>query len=137
VPLDNEVLLCSNCRSDPYGALDRLKAQTDGGSPVRNVSWLSTISKWNEEVVRRRLRPRAYENYEQIVRIHLIPHLGDIQLVKLTPERIYTMLAQLADAGKAANTIRNVHAVLRRPLNQALRWGKVNRNVATLCGRVE
>jgi integrase len=62
----------------------------------------------------------------------LIPHLGAIQLVKLTPERVYALLAQLADAGKAANTIRNIHAVLRRALNQALRWGKVTRNVATL-----
>ena len=57
---------------------------------------------------------------------------GAVQLVKLTPEQVYTVLAQLADAGKAANTIRNIGAVLRRALNQALRWGKVNRNVATL-----
>jgi Phage integrase, N-terminal SAM-like domain len=90
------------------------------------------LTTWLEEMVRRRLRPRTYENYEQIVRMHLIPHLGSIQIAKLTPEQIYAMLVLLADEGKAANTIRNVRAVLRRALNQALRWGKVNRNVATL-----
>ncbi len=82
--------------------------------------------------MRRRLRPRVYANYEQIVRTHLVPHLGAIQLAKLTPERVCAVLAQLADAGKAANTIRNVRAILRRALNQALRWGKVHRNVAAL-----
>jgi integrase len=90
------------------------------------------LTTWLEEVVRRRLRPRVYENYEQIVRMHLVPHLGSVQLVKLMPEQVYAVLAQLADEGKAANTIRNVRAVLRRALNQALRWGKVTRNVATL-----
>jgi integrase len=90
------------------------------------------LTTWLEDVVRRRLRPRVYETYAQIVRTHLVPHLGTIQLAKLTPEQVYRMLVLLADAGKAANTIRNVHAVLRRALNQALRWGKVNRNVATL-----
>jgi integrase len=90
------------------------------------------LTSWLEEVMRRRLRPRVYANYEQIARTHLIPNLGAIQLVKLTPERVYAVLAQLADAGKAANTIRNVRAVLRRALNQALRWGKVHRNVAAL-----
>ena len=92
----------------------------------------SFLTTWLEEVVRRRLRPRVYENYEQIVRMHLIPHLGSVQLVKLMPEQVYAVLAQLADEGKAANTIRNVRAVLRRALNQALRWGRVTRNVATL-----
>jgi integrase len=33
---------------------------------------------------------------------------------------------------QAPYKIRNIHAVLRRALNQALRWGKVTRNVATL-----
>jgi integrase len=90
------------------------------------------LTTWLEEVVRRRLRPRVCENYEQIVRMHLVPHLSVVQLVKLMPEQVYAVLAQLADEEKAANTIRNVRAVLRRALNQALRWGKVNRNVATL-----
>jgi integrase len=83
------------------------------------------LTIWLEEVVRRRLRPHVYQNYAQIVRMHLVPHLGSVQLVKLMPEQVYAVLAQLADEGKAANTIRNVRAVLRRALNQALRWGVV------------
>jgi integrase len=90
------------------------------------------LMTWLVEVMQRRLRPRVYENYAQIVRTHLIAHIGSIQLVKLTPEHVYSLLAHLADNGKAANTIRNVRAVLRRALNQAVRWGKLHRNVAAL-----
>jgi len=42
------------------------------------------------------------------------------------------MLNALADAGLAHRSIRNVRAVLRRALNQAMRFGYVARNVATL-----
>ena len=42
------------------------------------------------------------------------------------------MLNAIAAAGAKPQTVRNIHAVLRRALTQALRWGAVSRNVATL-----
>ena len=50
-------------------------------------------------------------------------------LGKLTPEHVQTMIDRLA---LAPNTVRNIRAVLRRALNQALKWELVSRNVATL-----
>jgi len=42
------------------------------------------------------------------------------------------MLNAKSAAGLSPQTVRNLHAVLRRALNQAHRWGLVPRNVATL-----
>jgi hypothetical protein len=42
------------------------------------------------------------------------------------------MVNTLAAEGRKHNTVRNIRAVLRRALNQALRWQYDQRNVATL-----
>ncbi|HEY3228826.1 MAG TPA: site-specific integrase, partial [Roseiflexaceae bacterium] len=90
------------------------------------------LERWLSEVVSRRNKIRTVDGYTQIVRQHLIPHLGRRQLTKLTPEHVQAMLNTLASEGRAYNTVRNVRAVLRRVLNQAMRWQYVQRNVATL-----
>jgi hypothetical protein len=48
------------------------------------------------------------------------------------PEHVQAMLNAIADQGRSEHTVRNVRAALRRALNQAMRWGYVARNVATL-----
>jgi integrase len=90
------------------------------------------LERWLSEVVSRRNKIRTVDGYTQIVRQHLIPHLGRHSLTKLTPEHVQAMLNRLAAEGRAYNTVRNVRAALRRALNQAMRWQYVQRNVATL-----
>lgn len=61
-----------------------------------------------------------------------MPSLGHVPLAKLTPDQVQAMLNARSAAGLSPQTVRNLHAVLRRALNQAHRWGLVPRNVATL-----
>ena len=82
--------------------------------------------------VRGKLRPRTHKSYEQIVRIHLEPGLGRVRLAKLTPLDVSTWLESRRAAGVGGRTIHYARAVLRAALNQALRWGLVSRNVASL-----
>ena len=90
------------------------------------------LKRWLEEVVKQRNKIRTFEGYERIVELYLNPHLGRIALTKLTPEYVQQLINVLAAKGLAPNTVRNVRAVLRRALNQALKWGLVARNVAAL-----
>jgi hypothetical protein len=84
------------------------------------------------EIVSRRNNSRTVDGYTQIVRQHLTPHLSRYQLDHLRPEHVQAMLNTLAAEGRKYNTVRNIRAVLRRALNQALRWQHIQRNVATL-----
>jgi integrase len=86
------------------------------------------LERWLE-VSKQRNKTRTYEGYDRIVALYLVPHLGHIVLGKLTPEHVQKMIDRLA---LAPNTVRNIRAVLRRALNQALKWELVSRNVATL-----
>jgi integrase len=90
------------------------------------------LETWLEQRVKRNNRPRTYTSYADIVTLHLVPHIGKYQLAKLTPEQVQTMLNVLAEQGLKPRTVSNVRAVLRKALNQAMRWGYIVRNVATL-----
>jgi hypothetical protein len=45
------------------------------------------LERWLEESARRRLRPKTYRGYEQLIRLHLVPELGRVRLSKLGPIR--------------------------------------------------
>lgn len=78
------------------------------------------------------MRPRTWQGYSLIVRLHLEPAVGAIPLLKLQPADVQRMVNDAVTGGRQPQTVRNLHAVLRRALNHAVRWGVVSRNVATL-----
>jgi integrase len=90
------------------------------------------MNDWLEHSVKRTNRPRVYEHYAMISRLHLVPDIGQIPLAKLTPAQVQRVLNRLHDEGKAIGTIRNVRGVLRHALNYAIRQEMITRNVASL-----
>jgi integrase len=90
------------------------------------------LDAWLEQTVKIRNREGTYETYAQIVRSHITPAIGKFQLTKLTPEHVQVMLNRLSSTGLAPRTIRNVRAVLRDALNQAVKRRRIPYNVATL-----
>jgi integrase len=84
------------------------------------------------EATRPKVRATTWHGYAAIVARHIDPAIGGIPLTRLTPVQVDAMLRELLDAGKAPRTVLQVRAILRRALGQAVRWGLVGRNVATL-----
>ena len=64
--------------------------------------------------------------------MHLGPGLGHYQLGKLEPQAVQAFLNAKLAAGLSPRTVQFIRAILRRALGQALKWGLVTRNVATL-----
>ena len=80
-------------------------------------------------------RATTSDSYERCVRDHLLPHLGEVRLRELTPERIrnwQTLLLQkprrFRDGPLSPTTVRYCHRLLRRALQDALRWELIDRN---------
>lgn len=90
-----------------------------------------TVGDYLAEWVRdaRNIRQTTRRGYQAVVTFHLTPTIGHIRLVELTPAHVEAMLADLTPA-MSPKSLRNVHAVLRRALGQAMRAGLVPRNVA-------
>lgn len=90
------------------------------------------LARWLNESAKPTLRPRSFFSYEMIVRRHLTPVLGHTKLTKLRPDAVQSYMNVKLESGLSARSVQYHHAVLRRALNQAMRWGITVRNVATL-----
>jgi integrase len=66
------------------------------------------------------------------VRLHVVPILGKITLVKLTPQHLQRLYAARLEAGASPTTVHHLHAALHKALDQAVRWNLLSRNVADL-----
>jgi integrase len=104
------------------------------GLPVRTdrQTVAQFLVQWVEESARPAVRPRTYASYRQVLRLYLLPALGRYPLSKLAPEHVQALLNRLVAQGLSPRTAQYTQAVLRKALNQAVKWGKVPRNVATL-----
>jgi integrase len=93
-----------------------------------NDSWLPTSAS--------RLKPTTYHSYRRNMEIHVLPTLGTKPLQQLTPPMLNALYARLGsdDNGRgplSAKTIRYVHTIIHKALEDALDAGQVSRNVAT------
>ncbi len=78
------------------------------------------------------LRPLSVTQYEQAVRLRIVPELGGIRLQALSAGHLNGLYSALERQGLSVSTRRLVHAVIGRALRDAERWGRVPRNVARL-----
>jgi integrase len=111
---------------------DALKNVKDGVPlPTGNQSVAQFLASWLE-TVEPSLRPRTFERYEQMLRLHVVPTLGKLPVSQLAPQHVQQLYARLLDSGLSPTTVHHVHTLLHRALQQANRWGLVARNVTTL-----
>lgn len=99
---------------------------------VRKQTVGQFLDTWLQDVAKGSVRPRTYNSYAQLVRDHLKPSIGRHPLTKLTPQHVQAMMNDKLASGLSPRTVQYMRAVLRRALGQALKWGLVARNVATL-----
>jgi integrase len=76
------------------------------------------------------LRDHTIHRYMQIIKNHIVPHIGNLQLKDLHLARVESYYALLIDAGVGTRTIREVHAVLHKSLKKAVRYGYIQVNPA-------
>jgi integrase len=84
-------------------------------------------------------RASTWQSYWTNVEAHIIPQLGLIRLQNLTPQALNHFYAFLLREGRrdgrgglSAGTVRYCHILVHRALADAVRWGRLQRNVADL-----
>jgi integrase len=89
------------------------------------------LKRWLSHV-QAAIRPRTYEKFESVCRIHIVPNLGRTRLEKLTPDAVQALLSQKLADGFAPQSVRHIRTVLGIALQRAAKWNLVARNVAAL-----
>lgn len=96
-------------------------------SKITVGEWLDT---WLETYKKVNLRPRTWESYEILVRLHIKPAIGALYLQELKPEHLQKLYKDKFDQGLSAQTIRHIQKVLHGALKQALINRLISRNVS-------
>ncbi len=74
------------------------------------------------------VRPSTQERYTDVMRRHVAPIVGRVQLSKLSSLDVQNLYANRLAAGLSPTTVNLIHNVLHRALKQAVRWGLLLRN---------
>jgi len=89
------------------------------------------LDRWLDDEVAPKRAPKTTASYRQLVRLHIKPGLGHIQLAKLTPADLKRFYAEKGHS-LSPRSVQYLHAVLRRALRLAEREGLIGRSPTDL-----
>lgn len=108
-------------KADVKAKLDSLKAQVPAGiTELSNQTTGEFLNRWLEGAVKNRNKLRTYHTYKDVVDRHVIPHLGQVPLTKLTTQHVWQWLSTLESAGVRAPSRKSAFVVFRTAINQAI-----------------
>ena len=109
----------------------RLRAlkRTRHGGEVILADWLEV---WLRDFICPNREKTTVHGYENIIRLHLVPALGEVKLPELQPAQLQRYYAELLEKGLSHNTVRKHHVLLHAALGAAVRQGIVGANVTCL-----
>lgn len=90
------------------------------------------LDHWLKAAAKPRLRERTFDDYTALLRRYVREALGSKKLSHLRPLDIQQVYSEMQERGLSARIVRYTHAVLSSALKQAVRWGMLTRNPASL-----
>ena len=111
--------------------LTRVPRKADSGPTTA-----AFLERWLE-TRRTQLRYSTWRSYALNVRTHIVPACGMIPLKQVTTEHLNGMYADLLERGRRdgkgglhPRTVKYIHMIAKRVLNDAMKWGVIDRNPA-------
>jgi len=89
------------------------------------------LEYWLEDVHKMNIRVSTYVKYKKLLK-HILPTLGQTMLQKLTPQQVQKLYANKLKEGLSPKMVVNIHGVLHKALDNAVKWGLVAKNVCDL-----
>ena len=141
-PLTGKLKQHSVCDKDPTEAYNKLiQAQVEVNQGAYIEPSKMTVEQWLDiwlKTYLKSVRPYTVLSYTQHVNNHIKPALGEIRLDKLKPHMIQQFYNSLGIAhgnkpGLSPKTVQNIHGVLHKALQQAVKIGYLRSNASDAC----
>jgi len=100
-------------------------------TPPGRLTLAEHLNNWLEGYVKTNCSLRTQDGYESIVRNHLIPALGHVQLKQLHPQLVQGYYGKACER-LSARTVAKHHRLLSQALKYAVRQGYLSRNPCDL-----
>src|ERR1700722_3318945 len=129
----NRKYLSAKTRAEVVKKFKELQRQFDDGLPAPDatVTVATLFKRWDEDVLSHQVSRSAASNYLSVANNHIIPSLGRKRLSGVTTADVDRLISKKLSEGLASSTVARIRSVLAQAIDQAIRWGWVNRNVAT------
>ena len=125
--------LYGKTRAEVGRKLTKAKAEYNANQLVMNAPTVKVwFAYWLDEIAANRVKPKTLKEYRSKVRLYLDPTIGQHRIDKLEPAHVRGLYNGMRKRGLAEATLRQTHAILHRGLVDAMRDGKVSRNVTDL-----
>lgn len=87
------------------------------------------LDYWLEHVHKGTIAVTTYQDYREMIHLHIIPALGHIQIQKLTMKQVQMLCSALQEK-LSPGRVKNIHALLHAAIDHAVKEGLVARNVS-------
>ncbi|PPA91515.1 tyrosine-type recombinase/integrase [Brevibacillus laterosporus] len=96
------------------------------------MTYIDFMHNWLEDK-KTTVKARTLEFYSFLVKRHILPTIGGLELSKITPRDIQSLYNSLKEAGNLSDeNIRKVHTIINDSLDKAFRWEMIAKNPASL-----
>lgn len=116
-------------------ALRKHEAERDAGRAEipRDITLEEWLNEWMESIVTLSRAETTIYAYNQMIRNHIVPAIGKIQLQKITPMILQRYYAELMRSKKlSSNTVKKHHNLLHLALKTAQKQGMLQTNPADM-----
>lgn len=96
----------------------------------RKMTVSEYMTEWIERHGSANLRPSTKASYQSSIRVHIIPHLGDVPISQLTPAMLDDLYAELSDAGLSSTSVKYVHRIMGVAMEHARKYHYIESNPA-------
>ena len=86
-------------------------------------------SEWLWEYKQNSVKPKTFDQYETIIRTHIVPNIGGIRLVDLKASHVQGIINEMHENGLSRRTIEIMKIILHAAIAQAKKNKLVNENV--------
>ena len=116
--------------------LTQITGEIDEGTYVApsKMKLSEWIDLWLEIYAKPAVKPKTHIAYESVCNNHIKPMIGHIPLKSITTTAIQLFYNKLLEKGNlSCKTIKNIHAILHKALEQAFLAGEIKQNPASRC----
>ncbi len=110
-----------------------LLAATNSGSSVAKdkATVAEFVDRWLE-ATEANVKPATARRYSDLMRLHVLPVIGGIQMQRLSALHIQELHARWREKGLSPTSCYHAHYILHRALSQAVRWRMLATNPCKL-----
>ncbi len=121
-------------KADAERRLREILGEMDRGvvPSVQRYKLTEWLNVWLADVVSPNKEQKTVDRYEEVIRIHLAPNLGNIEISKIAPRHVQELESRLLRDGMAPKGVEMVHNVLSGAMKHALRMELISRNPVAL-----